>query len=130
MSNEKQPEEPKKPIVPDSLDELLDACAASAEAEIKLAKKAAKHAAAAKFDKPTKQPTQPSDAQVAQASTYVRRLVVGVLKSLSPSDYQEYVARKFANVAHGDRPSLEQSTAAYLWAFERFLAITYKESGV
>lgn len=101
--------------------------AADAKAIGKGKKKPAKPAPA---PAPAPQVKQPHPAHVAAVSSHVRQTIVGVLKTLSPKDYDEYVARKFKGVAHGQRPDLAQSQAAYVWAFERFLQLTYKKSGV
>jgi hypothetical protein len=139
---EGQPEEPAKPVVPDSLEELLGhfSNAPEIEKDIEAAQSAAKSKAAkalppkAKPKKGEIQPKgehkQPHPKQVEAVSTHVRQTVVNVLKTLAPAVYEEYVKRKFAGVVQGDRPSLEQSQAAYLWAFEQFLKLTYKKSGV
>jgi hypothetical protein len=133
---------PEQPAVPETLDALLKQFGDPSQDEIVAeAQESAKAAAKVKAAKSTVPPApkkgkaekvkpQPHPAALAQVSTHVRQTVVNVLKATSPKDYEAYVAMKFAGVAQGDRPSLEQSRKAYEFAFGRFLALTYKESGV
>lgn len=63
-------------------------------------------------------------------SSQWRQTAVKLLKELSPADYEKYRAIKFEGVPMGQRPSLDQSRAAYLFAMQRFLEISYAHSGV
>lgn len=142
---EGQPEEPAKPVVPDSLEELLGQFSQAPAIDEEVAKAQAANSGKQPVKKSKKEVPakgkpaeaspapagkQPHPAHVAAVSNHIRQTVVGVLKTLSPAAYDEYVARKFKGVTQGDRPSLEQSQAAYVWAFEQFLKLTYKKSGV
>lgn len=67
--------------------------------------------------------------QAVASSTAVRQTVVKFLQALDPAKYEEYKARKFKGCAKGERPSLEQSKEAYVWAFRQYLDLTYTVSG-
>ena len=62
-------------------------------------------------------------------SSHLRRTVVGVIRAVSPRDYAEYKAIKFAGVPRGKRPSIAQARRAYGFLFERFLELSYRYSG-
>lgn len=60
----------------------------------------------------------------------VRQIVVGVMRIISPEDYQQYKSMKFQGVSSGERPHLSQSRRAYGLLFKRFLETAYRHSGI
>ena len=64
------------------------------------------------------------------ASTQVRQTVTGILRLLDPESYEEYRIMKYSKANEEKRdPNLNERKLAYLFAFKKFMDVTYQVAG-